>query len=54
MRARKLEECILEVRVSNTAAINLYRKLGFEIVSQIPFYYMDGEHAYLMKAKLTD
>ncbi len=54
MKARKLEECVLEVRVSNTAAINLYRKLGFEIVSQIPFYYMDGEHAYLMKVKLTE
>lgn len=53
MRMRNLEECILEVRVSNTAAINLYRKLGFETVSQIPFYYMDGEHAYLMRAKLT-
>lgn len=53
MRMRRLEECILEVRVSNTAAINLYKKLGFKIVSQIPFYYMDGEHAYLMKAELT-
>ncbi|MBS7642198.1 MAG: ribosomal protein S18-alanine N-acetyltransferase [Candidatus Bathyarchaeia archaeon] len=53
MRERRLEECILEVRVSNSIAINLYRKFGFEIVSQIPFYYLDGEDAYLMKAKLA-
>ena len=46
------DSCYLEVRVSNTAAINLYKKLGFEIVRRIIGYYRDGEDAYLMERKL--
>lgn len=38
----------LEVRVSNEAAINLYRKLGFSIEGVLKSYYRDGEDAYLM------
>jgi ribosomal-protein-alanine N-acetyltransferase len=39
---------LLEVRVSNNAAIKLYHKLGYSIVKTIPKYYLDGEDAYLM------
>jgi len=42
------EHCYLEVRVSNTGALNLYRKLGFEVERTIGGYYSDGENAYIM------
>ena len=42
--------CTLEVRVDNQAAINLYQKLGFEIVSKREKYYKDID-AYLMMRK---
>jgi len=43
-----VDEYYLEVRVSNTVAINLYRKLGFRQVKVLRGYYLDGEDAYLM------
>lgn len=46
------KEIILEVRVSNTPAINLYEKLGYEKVKVLKRYYSDGEDAYLMAKKL--
>ncbi len=46
------EEIYLEVRVSNTPAINLYKKLGFKIVKTIANYYLDGEDAYVMAREL--
>ena len=45
-------EAFLEVRVSNTPAIGLYRKLGFEIRRVERRYYIDGEDAYVMARKL--
>jgi ribosomal-protein-alanine N-acetyltransferase len=40
---------LLEVRVSNQAALNLYKKFGFEVVGERPGYYLDtGEDALLM------
>jgi len=39
---------VLEVRVSNTPAITLYRKLGFEVRDLLRAYYSDGEDGYLM------
>jgi len=48
----KATECYLEVRVSNTPAINLYSKLGFMIVKTMKGYYADGEDAYVMARKL--
>ncbi len=44
----RVSEYYLEVRVSNTPAIQLYRKLGFSIVERIRGYYLDGEDAFLM------
>ncbi|MEP7286345.1 MAG: ribosomal protein S18-alanine N-acetyltransferase [Chloroflexota bacterium] len=45
----KSEYAVLEVRVSNEAAINLYRKYEFENVGKRKGYYRDNnEDAYLM------
>ena len=46
------EEVMLEVRVSNYPAIELYKKLGLVIVRIVPGYYMDGEDAYIMAKPL--
>jgi len=53
MRMHKAKECFLEVRVSNTPAVNLYKKLGFETSRIVRGYYADGEGAYVMTRKLT-
>jgi len=44
--------CYLEVRVSNKSAVDLYKKLGFEIERMVRGYYSDGENAYIMSKKL--
>lgn len=41
-------EVYLEVRESNSAAINLYKKFGMEVVGEVDKYYEDGEKAYVM------
>jgi len=46
-------EMYLEVRVSNTNAISLYRRLGFRAVKILEGYYRDGESAYLMAIDLS-
>ena len=43
-----VQEYYLEVRVSNSPAISLYRRLGYFIAQIIKGYYHDGEDAYLM------
>ncbi|GAB6947266.1 ribosomal protein S18-alanine N-acetyltransferase [Vulcanisaeta sp. JCM 16161] len=48
MAERGIDHVILEVRVSNTPAITLYRKLGFDVRDVLRSYYNDGEDAYLM------
>jgi ribosomal-protein-alanine N-acetyltransferase len=48
----KAKECYLEVRASNVPAVNLYKKIGFEIIRTITGYYADGEAAYVMARKL--
>jgi ribosomal-protein-alanine N-acetyltransferase len=52
MRIYNAKQCFLEVRVTNTPAIQLYKKLGFEITRTIREYYSDGEDAYVMTKKL--
>ena len=45
----------LEVRPSNVAAVNLYRKLGFEFIGRRPKYYQDSkEDALLMFKNLKE
>ena len=46
------DSCYLEVRVSNSGAIGLYRSLGFEVERTARGYYSDGESAYIMSKKL--
>ena len=44
-----IKEYVLEVRVSNMAAINLYENaFGFEKIKIISHYYRDGEDAFYM------
>jgi [ribosomal protein S18]-alanine N-acetyltransferase len=50
---RKSDEIYLEVRVSNTQAIEMYKRLRFEIKSRLRSYYRDGEDAYLMALELN-
>lgn len=44
-----MDEAFLEVRESNNAAIDLYLKVGFKIISIRERYYIDGENAFVMK-----
>ena len=46
------KSCFLEVRVSNTSAVNLYRRTGFEVERTMRGYYSDGEDAYIMTKKI--
>jgi ribosomal-protein-alanine N-acetyltransferase len=52
MKSYKVKECYLEVRTSNSPAIELYRKLGFEVTRTIRDYYADGEDAFVMARQL--
>jgi ribosomal-protein-alanine N-acetyltransferase len=52
MLSYKVKECYLEVRTSNSHAIELYKKLGFEVTRTIRDYYADGEDAFIMARKL--
>jgi ribosomal-protein-alanine N-acetyltransferase len=52
MRRYNAKQCYLEVRVTNEAAVGLYKKLGFEIARTVRGYYADGEDAYVMNRKL--
>ena len=51
--SRKSDEIYLEVRVSNTQAIGMYQRLGFQIKSRLRSYYRDGEDAYLMALEFS-
>lgn len=54
MIKRGVEEIFLEVRESNTPAIKLYEKFSMKIIDKIPYYYADGEAAYLMAVKTKE
>jgi len=44
----------LEVRLSNSGAIDFYLKLGFEKRLKVPRYYRDGEDALLMERTASE
>ncbi|HTY75572.1 MAG TPA: N-acetyltransferase [Candidatus Nanoarchaeia archaeon] len=52
MVSYKAKQIYLEVRVTNQAGVNLYKKLGLDTTRTIPGYYSDGEDAYVMSKKL--
>ena len=52
MVSYKAKQIYLEVRVTNEAGINLYKKLGLEITRTISGYYSDGEVAHVMSKRL--
>ncbi len=54
LQRKNVEECFLEVRVNNEEAISMYRRLGFDIIRRISFYYQDGTDAYLMSKRIKD
>ena len=50
---QECDEVSLHVRVSNRAALGLYRdKLKYAVIDVEQSYYADGENAYKMKKKL--
>jgi len=51
IKKNKIDEFVLEVRMSNYTAINLYRKFNFVTHSIKEKYYRDGESAYFMSLK---
>lgn len=50
--AKRVQTLTLEVRASNTQAINFYKKHGFETVVTKPHYYTDGEDALYMTRRV--
>jgi len=46
LKEKQCDETYLEVRCSNTVAINLYQGFGMEIKQRLKSYYRDGEDAY--------
>ncbi len=53
LKKENVEFYTLEVRESNIAAINLYKKNGFSIITKKNKYYEDGENAlYMMKGEI--
>jgi len=53
LKAREVGTIMLEVRVSNIAAQDLYRRLGYMAVQRIGRYYNNGEDCFLMMKALN-
>lgn len=52
LRMRGVSTLMLEVRVSNTGAQNLYRKHGYAVLQRLEAYYNNGEDGFLMMKSL--
>ena len=48
-RQKGIEECRLEVREDNAAALSLYRKLGYVKVAKLEGYYKEAHGLYMVK-----
>ena len=51
-RKRDIGTLVLEVRVNNAGAQDLYRRAGYNIVQRINKYYNNGEDCFLMMKPL--
>jgi ribosomal-protein-alanine N-acetyltransferase len=49
-----MRDMFLEVRVSNVAAISLYMRFGFQVLSTRKKYYTDGEDALVMHCPVPE
>jgi ribosomal-protein-alanine N-acetyltransferase len=54
IKKHDIDEYVLEVRVTNFNAINLYKKFKFSTHSIKYKYYRDGENAYFMKKEVEE
>ena len=54
LKKHRIKEFVLEVRLSNYPAINLYKKFDYETSGIKKKYYKDGENAYYMIFKVND
>ena len=52
LKAKGAKTSILEVRESNLAALNCYKKLGYNKINVRKAYYSDGEDAYVLEKVL--
>jgi ribosomal-protein-alanine N-acetyltransferase len=52
LQKRSINTVMLEVRVSNQPAQNLYREFGYTIVQRLANYYNNGEDGFLMVKSL--
>ena len=48
LREKEVGTIMLEVRVANEVAINLYRRFGYTVVQRVAKYYNNGEDCFLM------
>lgn len=53
LRLRNVRTIVLEVRVSNTTAQDLYRDAGYSVVQRLAKYYNNGEDCFLMLKSLV-
>ena len=53
LRTRNISTIVLEVRVSNQSAQDLYRDAGFSVVQRLAKYYNNGEDCFLMVKSLS-
>ena len=52
--AKRIKTIVLEVRVGNTDAQELYRRSGYNVVQRIANYYNNGEDCFLMMKSLAE
>lgn len=52
LKAKGISTIMLEVRVSNVSAQDLYSRTGYSIVQRLPKYYNNGEDGFLMMKSL--
>jgi ribosomal-protein-alanine N-acetyltransferase len=53
LTAKQIQTIVLEVRVGNTDAQELYYKAGYNVVQRIANYYNNGEDCFLMMKSLA-